>query len=149
VDVGFVGDVAEVTPDVVTALLADARIPVVATVARGTDGQVYNVNADTAAAALAVALGAEKLVLLTDVEGLYEQWPPPPGQTPELISELTAAELESRLPELAEGMVPKMEACLRAVRGGVPRAHVLDGRLAHALLLEIVTDAGVGTMVTA
>jgi len=145
VDIGFVGDVVDVQPDLLHAMLGQERIPVVATVARGADGHTYNINADTAAAALAVALGAEKLVLLTDVEGLYADWP----ATDELISELTADDLETLLPTLAEGMVPKMEACLRAVRGGVPRAHVLDGRVPHALLLEIVTDAGVGTMVTA
>ncbi len=145
IDVGFVGDVVDVQPDLLQAMLGQQRIPVVATVARGQDGHTYNVNADTAAAALAVALGAEKLVLLTDVEGLYADWP----STAEVISELTADDLEALLPTLAEGMVPKMEACLRAVRGGVPRAHVLDGRVPHALLLEIVTDAGIGTMVTA
>jgi acetylglutamate kinase len=105
---------------------------------------VYNVNADTAAAALAVALGAEKLVVLTDVEGLYADWP----NSDEVISRLTAGELEALLPGLATGMIPKMEACLRAVRGGVGSAHVLDGRLPHAVLLEIFTDEGIGTMVT-
>jgi acetylglutamate kinase len=111
------------------------------------DGQVHNVNADTAAAALAIALEAEKLVVLTDVSGLYRSWPP---ATPhDVISRLSADELEAMLPSLGTGMVPKMEACLRAVRGGVPRAHVIDGRLPHSLLLEVVTDAGVGTMVMA
>jgi len=144
VDVGFVGDVVDVAPGLLHAMIDAQRIPVVATVARGADGMTYNVNADTAAAALAVALRAEKLVLLTDVEGLYADWP----ATDEVVSELRADALETLLPTLAEGMVPKMEACLRAVRGGVPRAHVLDGRVPHALLLEIVTDDGVGTMVT-
>ena len=144
VDIGLVGDIVAVDPDTITALLDAGRIPVVATVARGQDGQTYNVNADTAAAALAVALHAEKLVVLTDVEGLYVDWP----ATDELVSTLDADALEKLLPDLAEGMVPKMEACLRAVRGGVPAAHVLDGRVAHALLLEVVTDEGVGTMVT-
>jgi acetylglutamate kinase len=143
VDVGLVGDVVEVRPQVVTALLEQGKVPVVATVARGTDGQVYNVNADTAAAALAVALGAEKLVVLTDVEGLYADWP----NSDEVISELPADELEALLPALSSGMAPKMEACLRAVQGGVPRAHVLDGRVPHSLLLELFTDEGVGTMV--
>ena len=115
----------------------------VATVASGTDGALYNVNADTAAAALATALGAEKLVVLTDVEGLYADWP----SSDEVISEIRADELAALLPGLASGMVPKMEACLRAVQGGVPRAHVLDGRVAHSLLLELFTDEGVGTMV--
>ncbi len=118
-------------------------MPVVATVARGRDGQLYNVNADTAAAALAVALQAEKLVVLTDVEGLYADWP----ASDDVISEIAADELAALLPELSSGMVPKMEACLAAVRGGVPRAHVLDGRVAHSLLLELFTDDGVGTMV--
>ncbi len=143
VDIGQVGDIVDVRPDAVTALLDAGQVPVVASVARGVDGEIYNVNADTAAAALAVAVGAEKLMVLTDVEGLYRDWP----ASDEVISELTAAELEKLLPGLAEGMVPKMEACLRAVRGGVPRAHVLDGRVPHALLLEVFTDEGVGTMV--
>ena len=143
VDVGLVGEVVEVRPAVVRALLDEGKVPVVATVARGLDGQLYNVNADTAAAALAVAVGAEKLVVLTDVEGLYADWP----ASEEVISEIRADELAALLPGLASGMVPKMEACLRAVRGGVPRAHVLDGRVPHSLLLELFTDAGVGTMV--
>jgi acetylglutamate kinase len=143
VDVGLVGDVVDVQPQIVRALLDEGKVPVVATVARGEDGEVYNVNADTAASALAVALGAEKLVVLTDVEGLYADWP----HSDEVISELAATELEQLLPGLSSGMVPKMEACLRAVQGGVPRAHVLDGRVAHSLLLELFTDEGVGTMV--
>lgn len=143
VDVGLVGDVVDVQPETVIALLDAGRIPVIASVARGDDGEIYNVNADTAAAALAVSLGAEKLVVLTDVHGLYAHWP----DSDEVISELDAATLERMLPTLSEGMVPKMEACLRAVRGGVPRAHVLDGRVPHALLLELVTDEGIGTMV--
>jgi acetylglutamate kinase len=143
VDVGLVGDVVDVEPGAVRSLLDDGRIPVVSTVARGIDGEIYNVNADTAAAALAIALEAEKLVVLTDVEGLYADWP----NSDELISELSADDLELLLPTLSSGMVPKMEACLRAVRGGVPRAHVLDGRVPHSLLLEVFTDEGVGTMV--
>jgi acetylglutamate kinase len=143
VDVGLVGDVVTVEPDFVQGLLADGLIPVVSSVARGVDGSTYNVNADTAAAALACALGAEKLVVLTDVEGLYRDWP----SSDEVISQLTADELEALLPTLSAGMIPKMEACLRAVRGGVPKAHVLDGRVAHALLLEVFTDEGVGTQV--
>jgi len=144
VDVGLVGDVVAVRPDPVLALLEAGQIPVIATVARGEDGEIYNVNADTAAAAIAIALGAEKFIVLTDVEGLYAEWP----STAEVISELDAATLAAMLPDLASGMVPKMEACLRAVQGGVPAAHVLDGRVPHVLLLEIVTDQGVGTMVT-
>jgi acetylglutamate kinase len=143
VDVGFVGDVVDVQPGILRALLDEGKIPVVATVAKGRDGHLYNLNADTAASALAVALKAEKLVVLTDVSGLYAEWP----ASDEVLSSLTAAELEKLLPSLTSGMVPKMEACLRAVQGGVPRAHVLDGRVAHSVLLELFTDEGVGTMV--
>jgi acetylglutamate kinase len=157
VDIGLVGDIAEVDPSMVKALLADGRIPVISSLARGAGGlggpdgpdgpdgaaTVYNVNADTAAAALAVALGAAKLVVLTDVEGLYRDWP----NSDEVISELDADDLEKLLPTLSAGMIPKMEACLTAVKGGVPHAHVLDGRLRHAILLEIFTDSGIGTMV--
>ena len=144
VDVGLVGDVVGVRANTVTALLDTGHIPVVATVARGKNGEVYNVNADSAAAALAAALSAEKLVVLTDVAGLYADWP----ASTEVVSEIGVEALEKLLPTLAEGMIPKMEACVRAVRGGVPRAHVLDGRVPHAVLLEVVTDEGVGTMVT-
>jgi acetylglutamate kinase len=143
VDVGQVGDVVAVDPSTVHALLDAGRIPVVATVARGADGLSYNVNADTAAAALAVGLEAEKLIMLTDVEGLYAQWPP----QGEVVSQIDTDELAAMLPALSSGMVPKMEACLRAVEGGVRRAHVLDGRVTHALLLEIFTTEGIGTMV--
>jgi acetylglutamate kinase len=144
VDIGLVGEIVTTDPAMVAALLADGRIPVISSVARGDrDGAVYNVNADTAAAALAVALGAAKLVVLTDVEGLYRDWP----ASDEVISELDADDLEKLLPALSAGMIPKMEACLAAVRGGVPAAHVLDGRLRHAILLEIFTDSGIGTMV--
>jgi acetylglutamate kinase len=153
VDLGQVGEITEVEPGAVRSLLDDGRVPIVSSVARGVDGGVYNVNADTAAAALAVALGAQKLVVLTDVEGLYAEWPSSGSADPEtpaeVISALTADELAELLPGLASGMLPKMEACLRAVRGGVPQAHVLDGRQDHALLLEIFTDEGIGTMVTA
>ena len=143
VDIGQVGDVVAVDPAAVHALLDAGRIPVIATVARGLDGLSYNVNADTAAASLAIALGAEKLVVLTDVEGLYPDWP----RTSEVVSQIKSDELAELLPNLSSGMVPKMEACLRAVEGGVPRAHVLDGRVPHALLLEIFTSDGIGTMV--
>lgn len=143
VDVGLVGDVVGVNPEAVLDLINAGRIPVVSTVAPDADGVVHNVNADTAAGALAVALGAEKLVVLTDVEGLYTDWP----DKSSLISRLQVGQLAELLPTLASGMVPKMEACLRAVRGGVPRAHVIDGRLAHSVLLEVFTSAGVGTMV--
>lgn len=145
VDVGLVGDVVHVNPQAVEDLLAAGRIPVVSTVAvdGDTPGQVLNVNADTAAAALAVALRATKLVVLTDVEGLYAAWP----DRSTILSQLTAARLEAMLGSLTAGMVPKMEACLRAVRGGVPQAHVIDGRREHSMLLEIFTDSGVGTLV--
>ena len=144
VDVGSVGEVVDVQPQILTALLDEGKVPVVATVARGLDGRLYNVNADTAAAALAVALQAEKLVVLTDVEGLYADWP----SSDEVISEISVDELERLIPSLSSGMAPKMEACHRAVRGGVPAAHVVDGRVPHSLLLEIFTSEGFGTMVT-
>jgi acetylglutamate kinase len=143
VDLGQVGDVVEVDPSAVRALVDAGRIPVIATVARGRDGLSYNVNADTAAAAIAIGLGAEKLVVLTDVPGLYADWP----ASTRVISEIRAAELRNLLPSLASGMIPKMEACLRAVESGVPRASVLDGRVPHAVLLEVFTTDGVGTMV--
>jgi len=146
VDIGMVGEIVATDPGAINALLADGRIPVVSSVAAGEDGRAYNVNADTAAGALAVALGAAKLVVLTDVAGLYRDWHPGSASAG-VISQLTAGELEAMLPDLAAGMIPKMEACLTAVRGGVPQAHVLDGRLSHAVLLEIFTDAGIGTMV--
>jgi acetylglutamate kinase len=150
VDIGLVGEIDAVDPAALQVLLADGRVPVVSSVARGAGGEIYNVNADTAAAALAVALGAAKLVVLTDVEGLYTDWPAGAAAAAgagTVISQLSAAELERLLPTLSAGMIPKMEACLRAVRGGVPQAHVLDGRLPHSLLLEIFTDSGIGTMV--
>ena len=140
VDIGLVGEVVDVQPGAVRSLLDDGRIPIISSIARSAEGGVYNVNADTAAAALAVALGAAKLIVLTDVEGLYADYP----VNSELISHMTASELEEMLPTLSSGMVPKMEACLRAVRGGVPQAHVLDGRIPNAMLLEIFTDEGVG-----
>ena len=146
VDIGLVGDVVAVDPGVVQGLVADGRIPVVSSVARGTGGEVYNVNADTAAAALAVALGAEKLVVLTDVEGLYADYDAA-RTADDVISSITADELEALLPRLSSGMIPKMDACLRAVRGGVPKAHVIDGRVPHALLVEVFTNEGVGTEV--
>ena len=145
VDIGLVGDVVNVNPDAVLDIVRAGRIPVVSTVAPDPNGVVHNVNADTAAAALAVALRADKLVVLTDVEGLYANWP----DQDSLLTEVTAGQLEAIMPGLAEGMVPKMEACLRAVRGGVGRAHVIDGRLAHSVLLEVFTESGVGTMVLA
>ncbi|WP_431913630.1 acetylglutamate kinase [Micromonospora carbonacea] len=143
VDVGQVGDVESVHTSAVTDLIAAGRIPVISTVAPDADGVLHNLNADTAAAALAIALGARKLVVLTDVPGLYANWP----DTDSLVSEITADELAELLPSLQSGMVPKMEACLRAVRGGVPAVHVVDGRVAHSTLLEVFTSEGFGTMV--
>ncbi|KJK58256.1 acetylglutamate kinase [Saccharothrix sp. ST-888] len=143
VDIGLVGDIVNIEAGAVKALIADGRIPVISSIARGVDGHVYNINADTAASALAAALGAEMLVVLTDVEGLYSDWP----NSDDVISQLGASELEKMLPELASGMLPKMEGCLRAVRSGVGTARVLDGRVQHSLLLEIFTDEGIGTMV--
>jgi acetylglutamate kinase len=143
VDVGRVGDVASVNTAAVDDLIDAGRIPVVSTVALDHDGILYNLNADTAAAALAEALGAQKLIVLTDVEGLYENWP----DKGSLLRQITTDKLADLLPSLQSGMVPKMEACLRAVTGGVPQAHVIDGRVPHSTLLEIFTSDGVGTMV--
>jgi len=142
-DIGLVGDVTTVNPGAVTDLIAAGRIPVVSSIAPDIDGVVHNINADTAAAALAESLGAEKLVMLTDVEGLYTDWP----DRGSLTSRIDTDTLDTLLPQLDSGMVPKMEACLRAVRGGVPRAHVIDGRVPHSMLLELFTEGGVGTMV--
>ncbi|MCM2392759.1 acetylglutamate kinase [Streptomyces albipurpureus] len=143
VDIGLVGDIVRVDPDTLGALLDRGRIPVVSPIARGDDGQTYNINADLAASALAVALNAEKLVMLTDVEGVYSHWP----ESTDVIERLTAGALEELLPTLASGMVPKMEGCLRAVRAGVRMAHVLDGRVPHSLLLEVFADDTTGTTV--
>ncbi|MEE2060061.1 acetylglutamate kinase [Rhodococcus artemisiae] len=142
-DIGLVGDVTTVDPAAVLDLIAAGRIPVVSTIAPDADGVVHNINADTAAAALAEALGAEKLVVLTDVEGLYTAWP----DRSSLTSSIDTAALGTLLPSLDSGMVPKMEACLRAVQGGVPTAHVIDGRQPHSVLLELFTEEGIGTMV--
>ncbi len=142
-DIGLVGDVTSVDPGAVLDLIAAGRIPVVSTIAPDADGVVHNINADTAAAALAEALGAEKLVVLTDVEGLYTDWP----DRSSLTSRIDADALTALLPSLDSGMVPKMEACLRAVQGGVPTAHVIDGRQPHSVLLELFTEEGIGTMV--
>jgi acetylglutamate kinase len=143
VDIGLVGEVAEVRPEAVQDLIDAGRIPVVSTVAPDEEGQVHNVNADTAAGALAVALGAEKLLVLTDVEGLYRDWP----DSDDIIGEIGVDALRDLMPTLTAGMVPKMRACLDAVHAGVPRATVVDGREPHAVLLEIFTDEGVGTQV--
>ena len=143
VDLGNVGEVAHVRPEAVLDLVEAGRIPVISSVAPDVDGTVHNVNADTAAAALAVALGAEKLLVLTDVEGLFRDWP----ASDDVIGEISPEALGELMPTLAAGMVPKMGACLQAVQGGVPRATVVDGREPHAVLLELFTDEGVGTQV--
>jgi len=145
IDLGHVGQVTRVNAPLLESLGQGGVVPVIPSLAQTSEGRWLNVNADTAAAALAVSVGAEKLVVLTDVEGLYADWD---GSTGELVSELTVAELRALLRDLGGGMVPKMQACLDAVDGGVPAAHVLDGRVPHALLLEVFTDSGVGTMVT-
>jgi len=143
IDLGLVGEVTMVNPRIIFDSLEQGKVPVVSTVAPDSNGQLLNVNADLAASALAVALGAEKLMLLTDVAGLYSDWP----NTDSLVSEITTTELEQLLPSLESGMIPKMQACLSAVRGGVPRAHVIDGRVPHSILLEIFTKSGFGSMV--
>ncbi|HSE71349.1 MAG TPA: acetylglutamate kinase [Nocardioidaceae bacterium] len=143
VDLGLVGEVDEVRPEAVRDLVDAGRIPVISSVAPDRAGRVHNVNADTAASALAVALGAEKLLVLTDVEGLYRDWP----DSDDVIGQISPEALAELMPSLASGMVPKMQACLNAVTGGVPRATVVDGREPHAVLLEIFTDEGVGTQV--
>jgi len=144
VDIGLVGDVSKVDPGALHSLIRDGRIPVVSSVACGEEGPAYNVNADATAAALAVALRAEMLVVLTDVAGVYADWP----DSREVISLLTAEQLERLMPTLSGGMAPKMEGCLRAVREGVPVVHVLDGRVPHALLLHAFSDdATTGTRI--
>ena len=146
VELGHVGDIVAVDPARVLRMLQSELIPVISSVApdRERPGDSLNINADAAASALAIALQAEKLVILTDVEGLYADWP----NTSSLISSLTADELERMLPTLASGMIPKMQACLDAVRAGVPKAAIIDGREEHSMLLEIFTDDGSGTEVT-
>jgi len=141
-DLGLVGDVTAVDPARVLEILADGHIPVISSVANGPDS-LLNVNADSAAAALAVALGAAKLVVLTDVAGLYSNWP----DRDSLVSVITTAELEQLLPSLESGMIPKMAACLEAVAGGVAKAAIIDGREKHSILLEVFTQSGIGTEV--
>ncbi|MFZ2964721.1 MAG: acetylglutamate kinase [Rhodoglobus sp.] len=137
VDLGLVGEVTAVDPTRVLEVLDEGRIPVVSTVANGPDG-LLNVNADSAAASLAIALGAARLIVLTDVEGLYRDWP----ERDSLVPAITAAELAALLPSLESGMIPKMTACLDAVRGGVPTASVIDGRVPHSILFEIFNGNG-------
>ncbi|MET1017342.1 MAG: acetylglutamate kinase [Leifsonia flava] len=145
IDLGLVGDVIEVDPAAVLAQLDAGRIPVVSSIAPDVDapGQSLNVNADSAAASLAISLGAAKLVILTDVAGLYRDWP----DRESLVSVIDATELRALLPTLESGMIPKMTACLDAVDGGVAKAAIIDGREPHAILLEIFTQSGIGTEV--
>ncbi len=145
VDLGLVGDVVEVRPEAVNDIVAAGRVPVISTVARNLDaeGEMLNVNADTAAAALAVALDADKLVMLTDVEGIYGNYPDPAT----LLSSLPVADARKLVTTVDAGMIPKLEACIAAIDGGVRRTHVIDGRKPHGLLLEVFTDEGIGTMI--
>ena len=143
VDLGLVGEVRSVNPRAVLAALDAGKVPVISTVAPTIQGELLNVNADLAASSLAVALGAEKLMILTDVPGLYADWP----NRDSLVSEISASELRVLLPRLESGMIPKMQACLAAIDGGVPRAHIIDGRTPHSILLEVFTKEGVGTLV--
>jgi acetylglutamate kinase len=144
VDLGLVGEVRSVNPRSVLQAIDSSVVPVISSIAPTVDGQVLNVNADLAAAALAVAVGAEKLMVLTDVQGLYSDWP----NKDSLISSISAEELRDLLPTLESGMIPKMKACLSAIEGGVPKAHIIDGRTPHSILLEVFTRSGVGTQVT-
>jgi len=142
-DLGLVGEVTLVNPRIVFDALDSGKVPVISTVAPDSTGQLLNVNADLAASSLAVALGAEKLMILTDVPGLYSDWP----NRDSLVSEINLAELRELIPSLESGMIPKMQACLVAVEHGVPKAHIIDGRTPHSILLEIFTRSGFGTMV--
>ncbi len=143
---GFVGDVRAIDPTIVHRLLREELIPVIATVGVDDDGQAYNINADTVAGAIASAVDAEKLVYLTDVAGVFSDWP----DESSLITRVDGAGLQQLVADgkVSEGMIPKVESCVDALRAGVRSAHVLDGRLPHALLLEFFTREGVGTMVT-
>jgi acetylglutamate kinase len=146
-DLGRVGDVVTVDPQTVLDHLAAGRVPIVSSIAPDLDkpGTSLNVNADAAAAALATALNAKKLVVLTDVPGLYADWP----NRDSLVSHLTSTELRAMLPKLESGMIPKMQACLDAVEGGVPTAAIIDGRVPHSVLVELFTNKGIGTEVVA
>ena len=145
IDLGLVGEVRSVNPRVVLEALERGEVPVISTVAPSNNGELLNVNADLAAASLAIALGAEKLMILTDVPGLYADWP----NRESLVSEISTAELRELMPKLESGMIPKMQACLNAMDGGVRKAHIIDGREPHSILLEIFTASGVGTQVIA
>jgi acetylglutamate kinase len=144
-DLGYVGEIAKVNPELLTLLGEQGYVPVISSVAIGPDGESYNVNADHVAGHIAAAVGASKLVMLTDVEGLYANY----SDKASLISEMDVAQAEQMIESGAaeRGMIPKLEACVTAVEGGVPRAHLIDGRLPHALLIEIFTNAGIGTMI--
>ncbi|MDE0872399.1 MAG: acetylglutamate kinase [Acidimicrobiales bacterium] len=145
-ELGFVGDVDSVDPTLLTKLFTEGLIPVMSTIGTDASGQAYNINADTVAGAVAEAIGAEKVVYLTDVEGLYEDL----DNKDSLIGEISADELQTKLEsgQITDGMIPKIEACVHAVNNGVTSAHLLDGRIPHVALLEIFTDAGIGTMIT-
>ncbi|HMM19649.1 MAG TPA: acetylglutamate kinase [Selenomonadales bacterium] len=145
VDIGFVGDVAAVNPGLLWTLIDQGYIPVVAPIGVGADGESYNINADYVAGEIAGALKAEKLLLLTDVEGIYRDW----RDKSTFLATLTADEAEKLIREgsIEGGMIPKVEACTRALSGGAAKAHIIDGRLMHSLLLEVFTDTGIGTEV--
>ena len=145
-DLGFVGEVTDVSTDLLVRLLAEGLIPVISTIGADAKGQAYNINSDTVAGAVAEALEAEKVVYLTDVAGLLEDVDQPDS----LIGRTTAGSLAARLAsgKIVGGMIPKIEACISAVRNGVNSAHLLDGRVPHVVLVELFTDAGVGTMIT-
>ncbi|GBL21427.1 acetylglutamate kinase [Acidimicrobiaceae bacterium] len=143
---GFVGDITRVDATIVKELLADSRVPIVATLGSHSSGQAYNINADTAAGALAEALGAEKLIYLTDIEGLRTN----KDDAESIVRQATTSQLRAMLASgsIDGGMIPKIESCIAAIDRGVHRGHILDGRIAHVLLLELFTDSGIGTMVS-
>jgi len=146
-DLGYVGEIVQVNSDLLTLLVSEGYVPVISSVAIGADGESYNVNADHVAGHIAAKMGAEKLVLLTDVEGLYANYPDKSSIIPEMDIEQAAAMIASGAAD--KGMIPKLEACIIALEGGVNRAHMIDGRQPHSLLIEIFTDTGIGTMVKA
>jgi acetylglutamate kinase len=146
VDLGLVGDIVAVHTEAIVKALDEGRIPVISSIAADEEsGNALNVNADSAAASLAIALGAAKLIVLTDVAGLYRDWP----NTDSLVSVIDTTELTRMLPSLESGMIPKMTACLEAVAGGVAKAAIIDGRIPHSILLEVFTTSGIGTEVVA
>lgn len=144
VDIGRVGDITQVNASSLFDLIDAGRIPVISTIAPDENGDIYNINADTAAGALAEALSAERLVMLTNVKGLYTDWP----DKNSLVSRISPGKLEELIPKLDTGMIPKMQACLSALYGGVNAAHVIDGRTPHSVILELMTSGGIGTMVS-